>query len=102
MKLETSPILGVPFDLIARDAVLDHILAWRSGSASHFIMIANPHSVMLCRRDPAMREAAATVELRIADCGFRIAGGRRQEIESCSARSNHPLPTDRCPPTADR
>lgn len=63
----TADILGVHFHLIPRSAVLDHILAWRGQAGCHFIMIANPHSVMLCRRDPAMMAAARSATLCLPD-----------------------------------
>lgn len=62
-----SPILGVPFHFLSMNQVLATVPGWRNGGESHFIMITNPHSVMLCRRDPEMMAAAHAATLIVPD-----------------------------------
>ena len=45
----------------------------RSGRATgrrSYVVLTNPHSVMLCRRDPAMREATVSAGLTLPDGEF--------------------------------
>ena len=67
VKSPGPPILGVPFDLVGSVDVFEAICGWRGTGRAHFIMIANPHSVMLCRRDPGMMSAARAATLCLPD-----------------------------------
>lgn len=62
-----SRILGVPFHFLSMPEVVATITGWKDGDESHFIMIANPHSVMLCQRDDDMMTAAELAKLVLPD-----------------------------------
>jgi N-acetylglucosaminyldiphosphoundecaprenol N-acetyl-beta-D-mannosaminyltransferase len=70
------PIAGVDFDLVTPQAVLQAVLEWRNLAARHSISMVNPHSVLLCRRDPEMRVAIANSGLTLPD-GVGIVVGAR-------------------------
>jgi N-acetylglucosaminyldiphosphoundecaprenol N-acetyl-beta-D-mannosaminyltransferase len=60
-------ILGIRFDLITFDAVMDTIERWRSDGQRHYVTLTNPHSVLLCHRDEQMKEATAGASLTLPD-----------------------------------
>jgi N-acetylglucosaminyldiphosphoundecaprenol N-acetyl-beta-D-mannosaminyltransferase len=62
-----STILGVDFDLIDFAAVLDAIRCWRRDHLRRTIVISNPHSVMMARRDSLMRSATQQAALVLPD-----------------------------------
>lgn len=60
-------ILGVKFDFNNYDSAYSTILDWRSSGRRELITITNPHSVLLCSRDQAMREATGRAGLTLPD-----------------------------------
>ncbi|HUU92132.1 MAG TPA: WecB/TagA/CpsF family glycosyltransferase [Phycisphaerae bacterium] len=64
---ERRDILGVKFDLIDYETVLTSIQQWRQAGERKYVTFANPHSVMLCQRDPAMRLATEGAGLTLPD-----------------------------------
>jgi N-acetylglucosaminyldiphosphoundecaprenol N-acetyl-beta-D-mannosaminyltransferase len=69
-----SVILGVRFDLIGYAEAVAAIHRWRQAKQRKYVTVANPHSLMLCRRDPEMKRAMAGAALTLADgVGIAIA-----------------------------
>ena len=62
-----STILGVNFDLIDFAAVLDAICLWHRDHLRRYVVISNPHSVMMARRDPRMLSATQQASLVLPD-----------------------------------
>ena len=60
-------ILGIDFDLVDYHSVLETILRWRSDRKRSYIVVTNPHSVLLCRRDRQMAHATAAAGLTLPD-----------------------------------
>ena len=60
-------ILGVRFDLIGCKRAFEIINRWRTEGQRRYVTITNPHSVMLCRRDRAMRKATLSAGLTLPD-----------------------------------
>jgi N-acetylglucosaminyldiphosphoundecaprenol N-acetyl-beta-D-mannosaminyltransferase len=60
-------ILKVKFDLIAYHVVMDTIKGWKRNGERHYVTITNPHSVMLCHRDPQMRKATEAAGMVMPD-----------------------------------
>lgn len=60
-------VLNTRFSRADYGGVLEHILGWRRTGHRGYIAITNPHSVMLARRDEAMRQATAGADLRLPD-----------------------------------
>jgi N-acetylglucosaminyldiphosphoundecaprenol N-acetyl-beta-D-mannosaminyltransferase len=59
--------LEVSFNLLPMCEVLKIIAGWKVAPGSNFVMIANPHSLMLCRRDEEMMAAATSATLVLPD-----------------------------------
>ncbi len=62
-----STVLGVDFDWIDFADVLNAIDRWRQDRLRRYIVISNPHSVMMARRNPAMRSATQDASLVLPD-----------------------------------
>jgi len=62
-----SDIAGVQFDFVTQSHVLESILQWRAARQQRYIVLANPHSVMTCRRNPRMHDAAKRAGLCLPD-----------------------------------
>ena len=62
-----TEILQVKFDLIAYHAALKTIEAWRQAGERRYVTITNPHSVLLCQRDPEMNKATQSAGLVLPD-----------------------------------
>src|SRR4051812_7537177 len=60
-------IAGVPFDFVPQRQVMDEVEQWRRARRRDYIVLTNPHSVMLCRRDPRMRNATHGAGLTLPD-----------------------------------
>jgi len=60
-------ILGIRFDLIGWREAFEIINGWRAAGQRRYVTITNPHSVMLCRRDMAMRNATQSASLTLPD-----------------------------------
>src|SRR5437763_16240760 len=78
-----ADVAGVPFDFVLMARVIDAVEQWRRRNNRSYIVLTNPHSVMLCRRDEQMRRATLSAGLTPPD-GVRVArpaeppGHRRQ------------------------
>lgn len=57
----------VHFDLIDTKTVLAAICGWKADRLRHYITLVNPHSVMLCKRDPEMNMAIQNAGLTLPD-----------------------------------
>jgi len=60
-------VAGVDFDFGTASHVLDLIRRWRKAGARRYIALGNPHSVMLCRRDPKVHRAIGGAALTLPD-----------------------------------
>lgn len=60
-------ILGIRFDLITFDAVINMIERWRSDGQRRYVTLTNPHSVLLCHRDEQMKRATVRAGLTLPD-----------------------------------
>lgn len=60
-------VVGIDFDFILKDEVKQCIEFWKSQGKTAYITITNPHSVMVCRRDPAMRAATQQADMTLPD-----------------------------------
>lgn len=71
-----SSVLGVDFDFLDYRSVFEMIDAWRNQGRHEYICLANPHSVLTCRRDVAMRHAIEEASLTLPDGAGIILGAR--------------------------
>ena len=60
-------ILGINFDFLDYDSALEMIEQWRRGGKRTYITLTNPHSVLLCHRDPNMQKATNGAGLTLPD-----------------------------------
>jgi N-acetylglucosaminyldiphosphoundecaprenol N-acetyl-beta-D-mannosaminyltransferase len=60
-------ILGVAVDVIGFDEVVRRIERWRATGERRCIIVTNPHSIMMCRRDREMMSATRGGALVLAD-----------------------------------
>ena len=66
-ELTRENIAGVPFDFVPQRQVMHEVEQWRRARQRHHIVLANPHAVMLCRRDHRMRQATLSAGLTLPD-----------------------------------
>ena len=62
-----ADIANVVFDLIDPATVLRIVNAWKNSGRREYISLVNPHSVMMCRRDPEMRRAVQRAAVTLPD-----------------------------------
>jgi len=67
LPMKRAHIAGVDFSFVLQDAVLDRILRWRRSGQKKYIVLSNPHSVMISSRDQRMANATAGAELTLPD-----------------------------------
>jgi len=67
IQAKCCDILGVDFDLISYDSVLEIIENWHANRESHYITLTNPYVVSLCRKDPKMQNAVKMAQLTLPD-----------------------------------
>lgn len=67
VDLPRTKIVDVEFDLLSYEEVFSAILNWRSAGRRSYVCLSNPHSVMLCRRDPDMKSATVGAGLVLPD-----------------------------------
>jgi len=60
-------IAGINFDLIDTQSILQTICRWRNNGHRGYISLINPHYVMLCHRDAAMKAAVQGSSLTLPD-----------------------------------
>jgi len=60
-------ILGVKFNLVSYQDVLTTVVRWRKGGERNYITLTPPHSVLLCHRDPQLRNATNKAALTLPD-----------------------------------
>jgi N-acetylglucosaminyldiphosphoundecaprenol N-acetyl-beta-D-mannosaminyltransferase len=91
MRYNQSPspqgdVAGVELDFVLMGHVIDAVEQWRQSGQSNYIVLTNPHSVMLCRRDAEMRAATQSAALTLPDgVGVIVAAeilgyGRRHRV----------------------
>src|SRR6476660_8555063 len=86
LRRKQAEIAGTGFNFVLQDQVLDFILRWRQWGRRNRVVLANPHSVMIARRDAEMRSAAEGAELVLPDgvgvvLAAKILGhGRRHRV----------------------
>ncbi len=61
------PILGIPFDLMDYEGVLTMVEGWRRDNERHYVTMTPPYSVLMCRRDPDLRQATSRAALTLPD-----------------------------------
>lgn len=67
-NLAKPNIAGVHFDLIDYRSIFEQIHTWRNDRTyGHYITITNPHSVLLCHRDPEMSRATSGACMTLPD-----------------------------------
>jgi N-acetylglucosaminyldiphosphoundecaprenol N-acetyl-beta-D-mannosaminyltransferase len=62
-----ADVAGVSFDFVLLRQVIHAVEKWRQAASRSYIVLTNPHSVMLCRRDEAMRRATLAAGLTLPD-----------------------------------
>ena len=62
-----ADVAGVAFDFVLMRQVIDAVEQWRLRGNRSYIVLTNPHSVMLCRRDEQMRRATLAAGLTLPD-----------------------------------
>src|SRR5438874_9214797 len=62
-----ADVAGVAFDFVLMRQVIDAVEQWRRTRSRNYIVLTNPHSVMLCRRDEQMRRATLSAGLTLPD-----------------------------------
>jgi N-acetylglucosaminyldiphosphoundecaprenol N-acetyl-beta-D-mannosaminyltransferase len=62
-----ADVAGVAFDFVLMRQVIDAIEQWRRSGNRSYVVLTNPHSVMLCRRDEQMRRATLAAGLTLPD-----------------------------------
>jgi len=60
-------ISGVRFDLISCESAIQAIQQWSEKGEQNYVVVTNPHSVMLCRRDREMCLATKSAGLVLPD-----------------------------------
>ncbi len=60
-------VLGTDFSLVSYRDVLQHVCSWRDHGEQHYATLTPPYSVLMCRRDPALREATENATLTLPD-----------------------------------
>jgi N-acetylglucosaminyldiphosphoundecaprenol N-acetyl-beta-D-mannosaminyltransferase len=60
-------IQGISFDLVDYETVIATVEEWRNRGHRSYLAISNPHSVMVCHRDPAMRNATLGAGMVLPD-----------------------------------
>lgn len=63
----TSPVLGVPIDVVAWEDALARIVSWAREGESRAIYFCNVHSVVTARSDQHLREAFSSGDLLCPD-----------------------------------
>src|SRR5580692_4327888 len=86
MIRQTGHICGVDFDFVTQSEISTIIDGWRDASRRGYVVLTNPHSVMLCRRNSKMHESTAIANLVLPDgvgivLAAKILGyGRRHRV----------------------
>jgi N-acetylglucosaminyldiphosphoundecaprenol N-acetyl-beta-D-mannosaminyltransferase len=60
-------ILGVPVDILDSRVVVEEIVGWRDRGERGYVTFANPHSILMARRDAEMGAAVLGSDLCLAD-----------------------------------
>jgi N-acetylglucosaminyldiphosphoundecaprenol N-acetyl-beta-D-mannosaminyltransferase len=69
-------ILGVRFDLISYTDVMTTVEHWRERGLRCYVTLTPPHSVLMCLRDPQLREATGKASMTLPDgVGIILAAG---------------------------
>jgi N-acetylglucosaminyldiphosphoundecaprenol N-acetyl-beta-D-mannosaminyltransferase len=63
----SRPVLGVGFDLVSYEDVLQAIENWRAKGQRHYVTLTPPYSVVMCCRDNELKEATQSATLTLPD-----------------------------------
>jgi N-acetylglucosaminyldiphosphoundecaprenol N-acetyl-beta-D-mannosaminyltransferase len=76
LELADRPlVLGVPMDFLQYEDVLTEIASWRRDRKHKYVVVTNPHSLMMCQRDALLLEATRQADLVVPDgVGAVLAG----------------------------
>jgi len=66
-SLYKPEILGVPFDLISYEDVIEIIKHWHRNAQRQYITLTNPYGVMLCQGDPELMKAMQSAGMALPD-----------------------------------
>jgi N-acetylglucosaminyldiphosphoundecaprenol N-acetyl-beta-D-mannosaminyltransferase len=66
-KGQRRRIQGVAVDLVDYATVIETIHRWRQQGHQKYVTLANPHTVLLCHRDPEMRAATEQAGMTLPD-----------------------------------
>lgn len=86
LTFDRAEIVGIKIDFLLQAEVVRAIDHWRQHGLRSYMTLTNPHSLMLCRRDPAMRDATSRAGLSLPDgvgvlLGAKLLGyGRRHRV----------------------
>lgn len=61
------PVAGLPVDFVDYEMAYESVLRWRQLGSRGYVCLTNPHSVMMCHRDPQMRQATSNAGLILPD-----------------------------------
>lgn len=65
--IDRLDIAGVPLDFLVQEQLPRIIERWRRTGHRAYIVVSNPHAIMLCRRDAEMNRALSEAELNLPD-----------------------------------
>ncbi len=60
-------ILGTHFSLLSYKDAMTMIVRWRDRHERHYVTLTPPYSVLMCRRDAALRQATEAAALTLPD-----------------------------------
>jgi N-acetylglucosaminyldiphosphoundecaprenol N-acetyl-beta-D-mannosaminyltransferase len=65
--MKTHNILGVDFNLLSYEDVLEKILFWKKNTECHYVTLTPPYSVLMCLRDSKLKRATKNASLTLPD-----------------------------------
>jgi len=65
--IKTANIGGIDVNFLKQVQILPVIDGWRRAARRGYVVLTNPHSVMMCKRDAKMREATSIANITLPD-----------------------------------
>ena len=65
--IDRLDVAGIPLDFMVQKELPRVIERWRHSGHQAYIVVTNPHALMICRRDEEMRRAITGAELNLPD-----------------------------------